>query len=141
MFATMRNPAAAYGKVQTEVRAHTADPHKLILMLYEGARMAVASAALHHAQGKTDAMSKSISHAIDIIANGLKASLDYKAGGQLAENLAALYDYLCFRLRSTNMHGDQAVFTEVQNLLKDLNGAWEEIAKKPAAHSANHAVA
>lgn len=73
------------------------------------------------------AKGKSISHAILIIDSGLKASLDKNAGGDLAQNLSALYDYMSQRLLIANLKNDIDALDEVSGLLTDLKGAWEEI--------------
>ena len=141
MFASMSNAAAAYGRIGTDMQVETADPHKLILMLFEGAKMSVASASMQYRQGQLTEMSKAISKAIDIIANGLKACLDFKAGGDLSERLAALYDYMCARLQDANLKGNAAAFDEVAHLLGELGSAWEEIANNPRAHPTNQPIA
>ncbi len=51
---------------------------------------------------------KSISKAIQIIDNGLRASLDKKAGGEIAEGLDALYEYMGARLLTANLNNDLA---------------------------------
>lgn len=135
MFAAMHNPRAAYAKAGIETGVETADPHKLILMLFEGALLAVASASLHMQRnaGAEDLARKgeAISKAINIITNGLKASLDLTAGGDLAGRLAALYDYMSARLLYANLHDQPAVLDEVSHLLAELKGAWEQIGNKP----------
>ena len=65
--------------------------------------------------------------AIDIIANGLKASLDIDAGGKLAEQLSALYDYMVRRLLSANLENNSAALDEVLRLLGEIHSAWTEI--------------
>lgn len=135
MFAVMHNPTAAYSKAGVEAKVETADPHKLILMLFEGALLAVASASLHmKRKGGVDDVARkgeAISKAINIITNGLKASLDYEAGGELAGKLGALYDYMSARLLYANMHDQPAVLDEVGHLLAELKDAWEQIGNKP----------
>jgi flagellar protein FliS len=135
MFAVMHNPKAAYNKVGIETGIDTADPHKLVLMLFEGAMLAVASASLHmqRREGTQDIArkGKAISKAINIITNGLKASLDQEAGGEMAGKLGALYDYMSARLLHANLHDQPAVLDEVSHLLAELKGAWEQIGNKP----------
>jgi flagellar protein FliS len=134
MFAVMNNPKAAYSKAGIETGVETADPHKLVLMLFEGASLAVASASLHmnRHEGADDIARKgeAISRAINIITNGLKASLDTEAGGELAGQLAALYDYMSARLLHANLHDQPAILDEVAHLLAELKGAWEQIGSK-----------
>lgn len=134
MFAAMHNPMAAYKKVEIETGVESADPHKLILMLFEGALLAVASASLHmqRKEGSADVARKgeAISKAINIIENGLKASLDMSAGPDLASKLAALYDYMVARLLYANLHDQPAILDEISHLLAELKGAWEQIGGK-----------
>jgi flagellar protein FliS len=139
MFTSTHNPSTAYAKVGVETGVAAASPHKLILMLFDGAALALSSAAVQIREDRTTEKGLSISRAIDIIANGLKASLDRDAGGDLASRLAALYDYMCARLLHANLRNDLAALNEVAGLLGELKGAWEEIADDPAVLSANKA--
>lgn len=131
MFATMGNPVSAYQRVGVETGVDAADPHKLVLMLFDGAMLAVSGASLHMQRNEIAKKGEAVSKAINIIANGLKASLDTQAGGELAERLAALYDYMCARLLHANLHNQPAVLDEVSHLLAELKGAWEQIGSKP----------
>lgn len=117
----------AYSNVAIESKAHSSDPHKLILMLYQGALLSIASAKNQMIRKEIAAKGKSISQAISIINDGLKAGLDLKAGGPLAQNLSDLYDYMTQRLLVANMKNDPAILDEVSTLLLDLRGAWESI--------------
>jgi flagellar protein FliS len=62
-----------------------------------------------------------------IIDEGLKSSLDKNVGGELAQNLSDLYEYMCQRLLVANLKNDVAALDEVSRLLTELKGAWEEI--------------
>ena len=141
MFTTLNNPAASYGLAGLETKTMTASPHELILMLYEGALVSIASATHHLDAGNISGKGNSISKAIEIIENGLKASLDYRSGGDLAERLGALYEYMTNRLLHANLRNDKAALKEVSGLLRDLKGAWEEIGKDSAVVSPTKAVA
>lgn len=128
MFGMMRNPASAYAQVSLESSVMTADPHGLILLLFEGANAAMSQALVHMEREDIAQRGTSISKAIDIISNGLKAGLDVKAGGELAERLYALYDYIVRRLLWANMKNDRAALEEAMNLLGEIHSAWAEIA-------------
>lgn len=141
MFQTMNNPAAAYEKVGVDIRVETADPHKLILILFDGALKAVITASMQCKSGDKMAMSESIMKASEIISLGLRDSLDMKAGGDLGERLSALYDYMCVRLQFANIKGDLAILDEVAQLLRELRSAWEEIGNDPQVHSLNRSAA
>lgn len=141
MFGVMTNPAAAYRKAGVETQVDTANPHQLVLMLFEGALSAISSASMHMQANEISRKGESIGKAIDIIDGGLKACLDYNVGGGLAEKLGALYDYMCVRLLHANLRNDQKALDEVSGLLRELKGAWEEIANDPAVTSSNKAAA
>ncbi|MBI4937497.1 MAG: flagellar export chaperone FliS [Nitrosomonadales bacterium] len=117
----------AYNDVRLETGVPSADPHKLILMLYQGALLAIASAKNQVLRKEIAGKGASITKAIAIIDEGLKASLDRNAGGDLAQNLSALYDYMSHRLLVANLKNDVAALDEVSRLLSDLKGAWEAI--------------
>jgi flagellar protein FliS len=91
MFGTTKRGVNAYANVGLETSVASASPHKLIVMLYDGALVAVMSALMHMKAGNIPEKGKSISHAITIIDSGLRASLDKSAGGEIAEGLDALY--------------------------------------------------
>lgn len=134
MFTSPRSGANAYAKVGVETGVLTADPHKLILMLFDGAILSIAAATAAMDAKDIPGKGQAVSKAIDIILNGLKASLDAKAGGELADRLAALYDYMGERLLHANLHNSRATLDEVSGLLHSLREAWEGIA--PAANAA-----
>lgn len=121
------NRASAYAKVGVETGVSAADPHKLVLMLLDGAVMSVSAAVVAMERNEIAAKGQSISKAIEIISDGLKASLDRKAGGELAERLAGLYDYLCMRLLYANLHNDRVALDEVSGLLESLRESWRGI--------------
>lgn len=123
----MNAAVKAYSSVAIESKAHSSDPHKLILMLYQGALVSIASAKNQMQRKEISAKGHSISQAISIINDGLKASLDLNVGGPLAKNLSDLYDYMIQRLLIANLKNDTAALDEVSSLLLDLRGAWENI--------------
>ena len=127
MFGGFQNRATAYAKVGVETGVSTADPHKLILMLFDGALLQVRSAGVAMQSKDIPGKGMAISKAIEIIVNGLKVSLDVEAGGELAQRLAALYDYMGERLLYANLHNSQPALDEVAGLLATLREAWAEI--------------
>lgn len=126
----------AYTKIGVESGVSAADPHKLISMLYQGALLAIANAKNGILRKDIPAKAAAISKAFMIVDDGLNASLDKKVGGELAQNLSSLYDYICIRLTQANLSNDTAVLDEVARLLNDLKGAWENIRPAGAAQAA-----
>ena len=133
MFGAPNKGANAYAKVGLETGVVASSPHKLIVMLFEGALVASRSALVHMRAGETEKKGLAISKAINIVANGLRASLDKKAGDAIAANLDALYEYVNKRLLEANLKNDPAALDEVIGLLADLKGAWDAIGDDAAA--------
>jgi flagellar secretion chaperone FliS len=132
MYSAARKAIDAYAEVGVETGVAAADPHKLILMLFDGTLAAIARARLAMSRGEIAAKGAAISKAIDIIDGGLKASLDVAAGGVLAERLAALYDYMLNRLLAANLRSDTSLLDETTQLLNELRGAWAQIGNAAA---------
>lgn len=120
----------AYSQVGVENSISSASPHKLVMMLFDGAILAVFRGKAFMQQGNVAAKGESISKAIAIIEEGLKVSLDEEAGGELATNLKALYEYMSNRLLMANIRNDVEGLDEVSRLLGELKTAWEQIGLK-----------
>lgn len=127
MYTAMNNAISAYQRIGVETGIESADPHKLILMLFEGAQEALAKARMHMQNNEIAEKGQMISKTIMIIDHGLKASLDMNAGGDLAIKLQALYDYMTHRLLVANIQNNLEIVNEVNKLLSELYGAWTEI--------------
>ncbi len=136
MFGTTRSGASSYAKVGLETGVLAADPHQLITMLFDGALVALSSALVNMKTGQIAAKGMAISKAIAIINDGLRASLDQKAGGAIAVSLDSLYAYMAQRLVESNIQNAPEKIEEVQRLLADLKGAWVQISPRAAAASA-----
>lgn len=130
MFGTMKRGVNAYANVSLETGIASASPHKLIVMLYDGVLAALLKAKSNMIARNIPAKGAAISQAITIIDNGLRVSLDLKAGGEIAENLDALYDYMSRRLFQANLKNDVAIVEEVHGLLSSLREAWVAIGDK-----------
>ena len=135
--------ANAYAKVGLETGVVAASPHQLIIMLYEGAELAVRMAIKHLNDGDIAKKSASISKASSIIQEGLRSALDTRKGGGIALQLDALYDYMNKRLMLAHIRNETAPLEEVLGLLRELHGAWQQIgtAGRPAPQSSHHSIA
>lgn len=118
--------ARAYATVGLETGVDSAHPHRLIMMLFDGALLAIARARQAMLAKDLGARGASISKAIQIIDEGLKACL-VDTGSDLAANLRALYDYMGRRLLFASLRGDMPALDEVTRLLTELKDAWNAI--------------
>ncbi len=119
--------AQAYAQIGLETGVAAGSPHRLILMLYDGAMRAIADASAHLAAGRTADKGASLSKAISIIEDGLKGSLDVARGGPIAPQLGELYDYMNRRLITASIRNDASGLAEVRSLLGELREAWSGI--------------
>ena len=78
-------------------------------------------------QGNIAGKGENISKAINIIGNGLKQGLDKEKGGELAENLELLYDYMVNQLLDANLKNNPEKIHEVIKLLTEISDAWQQI--------------
>lgn len=123
-----------YTKVGIETGVASADPHLLIMMLFEGAITSIAVSRREMKLGHIATKGKAISKAIGII-EALNASLNKDAGGEIAVNLKALYEYMCKRLIDANLKNKPEALEEVGRLLSEIMRAWKAIGgqRNPAA--------
>jgi flagellar protein FliS len=136
MFSPGHAGANAYARVGVQTGVMGASPHRLIVMLYQGARQAIARARMHLQQGNIPERGKAISNAISIIQNGLQQSLNLEVGGEVAARLDALYTYMERRLLDANVQRDEQMLVEVDRLLATLEEAWLAIAPEAAKMAA-----
>lgn len=113
-------------------QAEFADPHTLVTMLLDGAMERIAQARGAMERGVTARKGERIGKAVEII-DSLRASLDMEKGGEVALNLARLYDYMLRRLLHANLKNDMSALEEVQRLLRDIKAGWVDIADTPEA--------
>lgn len=119
--------ANAYQKIGIESAVAGADSHELIAMLFQGALMAIADAKYQMTHRQMMEKGHSIARAISIIGEGLHASLNKEAGGVIAKDLGALYEYSVQRLADANRSNDPAGLDEVARHLGEIASAWNAI--------------
>jgi len=115
-----------YQKEATKTRLADADPYEVIQMLMNGVMDSLALAKGAIERNDLENKSKAISKASAIIAS-LRSSLNLKIGGEVAENLNALYEYMGERLIDASLTNDIEIINEVANLFREIKSAWEQI--------------
>ena len=128
MFGSGKPGENAYAKIDLETSVLAASPHKLTMMLFDAALLALLLAQQHMKAGNIEQKGMAISRSIMLLENGLRASLNREAGGEIADNLDALYDYMGRRLLAANLKNQLELLAEVHGLLSELTQAWAEIA-------------
>jgi len=115
-----------YGEFDAKTNLFEASPHRLVQMLLEGALDKIAIAKGHMERGHVAEKGRHISWAISIV-DGLRTSIDKSSGGEIAENLDDLYDYIGRRLLEANVADDVSMLDEVVSLLREIKSAWDVI--------------
>lgn len=126
MSSVIAQGAKQYRQVGVQSGATGANPHRLIQMLLAGALEKLAVAKGNMKRSEIAEKGRNIGLAISII-DGLKDSLDHEKGGEIAQNLESLYDYMGFILVQANADNDLAKLDQVASLLIDIKGAWDKI--------------
>lgn len=120
------NKLAAYSSTAAHGGVAAADPHKLVVMLMDGAIERIRAAQGCIARGQMAEKTQLIHRAVAIIGE-LHASLDLSAGGKIAANLSELYDYMTRRLLTATIENNVEMLEEVGKLLHEIRGAWISI--------------
>lgn len=120
-----RNGYQAYQRNKYE----TASPHRLILMLYEGALRFSTQAIKAIEIQNIDETNRMLQKTQDIMYE-LIACLNHQEGGDIASNLHNLYMYIIDLLIKANMKKDSAYIVEAMDILKDIKSAWEQVGKE-----------
>ena len=136
-----RGALRQYQEIDVQSSLEDANPHQLIQMLLEGGLDRIAKAKGAVLRRDTAKKCHYITLAMNII-NGLSGSLDLEAGGEIADNLAALYDYMARRLLEANVVSSPRspdperaipILDEVAALLTQIKSGWEAIATEAIA--------
>lgn len=127
MFTSVNTRAAsAYKRVAVESSIEAADPHQLVHMLFDALLQSMMRARGALERGDLAEKGTQIGKAVRIIEEGLKAGLD-PAGGEMTQNLGALYAYSVRRLTEANLRNDAAALAEVVGLIEPVAQAWQDI--------------
>lgn len=117
---------AAYHSVSVHGGIATADPHRLVQMVMDALAERLNTARGCIERGETARKAKLLHSCVTLVAE-LRGSLNLAEGGELAQNLSNLYDYMARRLLLANVQNDADVVNEILGLLNEIRGAWVAI--------------
>jgi len=124
------NPMNQYRTVDAYGAAAASDRMQLVLRMMQGALDRIAMARGYMRRGEQGPKGEALGRAVRLI-DGLRSCLDHERGGEIAANLAALYDYMTRRLTEANLRNNQRGLDEVAELLEEIRGGWEQMAASP----------
>lgn len=125
----------AYRKDSVKSDLASADPHRVIQLLMQGAleKLALGKGCIERSdwEGKAAALTR----ATEII-NALRDALDRDVNPELVDNLESLYEYMMVRITEASVSKDIAILDQVMGLILQIKGAWDQIsaADKQAAY-------
>ena len=112
-----------YKTVDVRSSVASASPHQLIAMLYDGALTALANAKGCILRNDIENRTKQLNKANSILL-ALQDYLDLGKGGEIANNLYALYGYIVQGGISANRDQDAEKIQELIELLLELKQGW-----------------
>ncbi|MEF8688469.1 UNVERIFIED_CONTAM: flagellar export chaperone FliS [Comamonas sp. A-3] len=127
---------SAYRQVGVQSMVDSASPQQLIKMLFDGLLASIHAARGAIERGDINEKVRHIGKAVRILQEGLLGALDREKGGELAGNLASLYDYCTTRLTLANARNDASMVDEVAGLVNTVAQGWNEITNAPAPAAA-----
>lgn len=103
----------------------TSTPAQLIGLLYDALVASLRRSADAHAAGRRVEANEQSVRAQRIVTE-LRCSLDFEAGGEIAKNLDAIYEFLWRQLITANTAKDAAKTLACVDLVTPLRDAWAQ---------------
>ena len=117
-------PHRAYADTQRETSVSSAKPVELVAMVYQRLLDHLHTGKLQMSEGADS--SESFTKAIALITTGLESCLDKEKGGEIAQNLAMIYDWAGKEIMRARLRRDPEMIQGVINAFVPLAEAWRE---------------
>ncbi len=121
-----QHAVSSYNGVKNHSGVESASPHQLIEMLMDGFQERIVQARGAMQYKNAELKGSRINSAIAII-NGLRENLDKDSGGEIAENLDALYIYVQNILAKAHRENNVDLLDEASSLIENVQSAWKKI--------------
>jgi flagellar protein FliS len=114
----------------TEAQVASVDRHRLLLLVFEGGLTFLGRARSALDAGDMVRFGEAISKSQAVIAE-LLGTLDHQQGGDIAKELARLYEFMQHHLTEANVRKSVQHVDEVERVLGIIAGAYREILERP----------
>jgi flagellar protein FliS len=127
--------AKAYANNDVHSGVIDSDPIELVVLVYERAldHLKLGKAALEQNEYGIEHFTK----ANDLIQKGLLACIDYSQGEDIAQNLAAIYEWTLREIIKGRVEKSPEKIQEVINVLTPLYEGWLGLSAKEPVHFSN----
>lgn len=122
----MRQNLKAYKKVNIESSILSADPHQVIVMMYDGLLESIAQAKGAIERNDLDAKSKLMTKAVNIL-TALQNALDKDSQPEISNNFDVLYGHCITILNDVNLSLNVKGIDDVHGFIAPLRDAWKSI--------------
>jgi flagellar protein FliS len=116
---------AGYKEVSNVSAASEASPAELINLVFDRVLDSLKQAVHQIESGK--GCQESSQRAIDLITQGLQASLDFERGGDISRNLASLYEWSVRQIIMARSKNNAALLDAVIAVMTDLQDGWRSV--------------
>lgn len=124
--------ATEYARRYAQAEVTVSDPRRLLLLMFDGGVAFLRGARDGLAAGDLPRFMYHAQKAQGVVGE-LLGTLDYEAGGDIARNLARLYDYMLFHMTEGTAQKSVRHYDEVLGLFETIAGAYWQILTRPAA--------
>jgi len=113
-----------YAATQRETSVSSAKPVELVAMVYQRLLDHLQTGKIQMAEGSESY--ESLTKAINLITTGLESCLDKEKGGEIAQNLAFIYDWAGKEIIRARLRRDPEMIQGIINTFVPLAEAWLE---------------
>lgn len=115
--------ASLYGRIELAGRVENANPHALVMLLFDELEVAMLRIRRAVEQGRE---ATSLPRAMDIV-QALRMSIDHQRGGDLAASLSAVYEEALGHLVLGMQRRSAARIAHAESMIRDIADAWRQI--------------
>ncbi len=113
-----------YADTQNETAVSSAKPVELVALVHHRLLDHLHTGKIQMTEGADS--SETFSKALDLITKGLASCLDKEKGGEIAQNLALIYDWAGKEIIRARLRRDPEMIQGVINVFVPLAEAWRE---------------